>query len=63
MQPLSRRFYAIDLVGIVKIEFFNKPPPFSINLEESVKLKENVLSVIAGIVEKENAWKKNAWSI
>jgi len=43
MHPLSRGFYAIELVGIVKIEFFNKPPPFSINLEEWLKLKEDVL--------------------
>lgn len=43
MHPLSKQFYAIELVGIVTIEFFGKPPPFSINLEESPKLKEEVL--------------------
>jgi len=52
--PLPRRFCDFELVGMVNITFFTKPPPFSIDLELHGGIKRDILSVIAGIVEKEN---------
>ena len=52
--PLPRRFCDFELVGMVNINFFEKPPPFSIDLELCKGIKRDILSVIAGIVEKEN---------
>jgi len=52
--PLPRRFCDFELVGMVNINFFNKPPPFSIDLELYKGIRRDILSVIAGIVEKEN---------
>jgi hypothetical protein len=58
--PLSEGESSIfELVGMVNINFPGKPPPFSINLEQNQGLKQAVLSVIAGIVERENEEKKN----
>jgi hypothetical protein len=48
----------IDLVAIVKIEFFDRPPPFSIDLEAWSDLKRDVLLVCGNIIEKENEEKR-----
>jgi len=52
--PLPRRFCDFELVGMVNINFFDKPPPFSIDLELYKGIRRDILSVIARIVEKEN---------
>jgi hypothetical protein len=48
----------IDLVAIVRIEFFDRPPPFSIDLEDWKDLKRDVLLVCGNIIEKENEEKR-----
>jgi len=48
----------IDLVAIVHIEFFDRPPPFSIDLEAWNDLKRDVLSVCSIVIEKENEEKR-----
>jgi hypothetical protein len=48
----------VDLVAIVKIEFFDRPPPFSIDLEAWKDLKRDVLLVCGNIIEKENEEKR-----
>ena len=48
----------VDLVAIVRIEFFDRPPPFSIDLEAWSDLKRDVLLVCGNIIEKENEEKR-----
>jgi len=48
----------VDLVAIVRIEFFDRPPPFSIDLEAWSDLKQDVLSVVGNIIENENEEKR-----
>ena len=48
----------IDLVAIVRIEFFDRQPPFSIDLEAWSDLKRDVLLVCGNIIEKENKEKR-----
>jgi hypothetical protein len=54
ISPSPTEFSNFELVGLVNINFFGKPPPFSINLELCQGLKRDILSVIAMIVEKKN---------
>ena len=48
----------VDLVAIVRIEFFDRPPPFSIDLEAWSDLKRDVLLSCGNIIEKENEEKR-----
>jgi len=48
----------VDLVAIVRIEFFDRPPPFSLDLEAWSDLKRDVLLVCGDIIEKENEEKR-----
>jgi hypothetical protein len=56
--PRDPNIRHVDLVAIVKIEFFDRPPPFSIDLEDWKDLKRDVLSVCGNIIEKENEEKR-----
>jgi len=58
LQPLSADFYHIELIGIVNIAYLDRPPPFSINLNKSEKLKSSVFSVIKRIVDRRFEYQK-----
>jgi len=52
LDPILSQFYHIRLIGIVNIAYLDRPPPFSINLNKSEKLKSCVLSVVNRIVNR-----------
>jgi len=57
----EKKIRDIHLLGIIRINFFDRPPPFSIDLESWNDLKRDVLSVIANIIEREDEDKRR-WS-
>ena len=58
LPPRDPKITHIDLVAIVKIKFFDRPPPFSIGLETWSDLKRDVLSVCEEIIKEENEEKR-----
>ena len=56
--PRDPKIRHVDLVAIVRIDFFDRPPPFSIDLEAWGDLKRDVFLVCGNIIEKENEEKR-----